>query len=78
MTRNKYPLFDPGQCVATPGAIEAFQRAKQSPLEFLRRHIRGDWGELPAPDKEENEIALEHGCVPSSGMAHFLHSIWPT
>jgi hypothetical protein len=61
MTRNKYPLFDPGQCVATPGAIEAFQRAKQSPLEFLRRHIRGDWGELPAPDKEENEIALEHG-----------------
>lgn len=54
-------LFFPGQVVATRGAIEALQAAGQSPLEFLSRHVRGDWGELDAEDQASNEQALQDG-----------------
>jgi hypothetical protein len=52
--------FPLGQLVATPGAAEAFARNKQEPTEFLRRHWRGDWGELDAEDGAENEYARTH------------------
>lgn len=55
------PLFSVGQIVATPGALALLERAKKSPLEFLSRHLRGDWGELCPDDKTENELSLKHG-----------------
>jgi hypothetical protein len=55
---RKFPL---GQLVATPGAAEAFARNKQEPTEFLRRHWRGDWGELDAEDIAENEFSIANG-----------------
>jgi hypothetical protein len=55
---RRFPL---GQLVATPGAIEAFTRNNQEPTEFLRRHWRGDWGELDAEDIAENELSLKQG-----------------
>jgi len=54
-------LFLLGQIVATPGALEALTRAKQSPHDFLNRHGTGDWGELGNEDKTENEYSLQHG-----------------
>jgi hypothetical protein len=53
-------LFSLGQTVATPGALAALCDAGQSPLEFLRRHQSGDWGELCDEDKRENELSLKH------------------
>ncbi len=53
--------FAPGQIVATPGALEAFERAGNSPLDFLQRHLAGDWGDVDAHDRQENEFSLEHG-----------------
>jgi hypothetical protein len=50
-----------GQLVATPGAFEAMMQAGQSPLEFLQRHQRGDWGEVCADDWNLNDAALEQG-----------------
>jgi hypothetical protein len=51
-----------GQLAATPGAAEAFTRNGQEPSEFLRRHWRGDWGDLEDPeDIEENEFSLVRG-----------------
>src|SRR6266699_3636245 len=55
------PLFPAGQIVATPGAEELLQRARKTPIEFLSRHLRGDWGELCHEDKTENEVSLKHG-----------------
>ena len=55
------PLFDLGQVVATPGALEAFQEAGQSPAEFLSRHVRGDWGVVDEHDREANHDAVQHG-----------------
>ena len=54
-------LFSLGQVVATPGALVALQDAGQHPFVFLSRHVTGDWGNLVAEDKEENQRALEHG-----------------
>lgn len=53
--------FSPGQIVATPGALAALADAGQTPLEFLLRHIAGDWGEVCADDAEENELSLREG-----------------
>jgi hypothetical protein len=55
------PLFPAGQIVATPGVLALLEQAKNSPLEFLSRHLRGDWGELCPDDKTENELSLKQG-----------------
>lgn len=55
------PLFNLGQCVATPGALAALEDANQEPAEFLGRHVHGDWGEIDPTDKGLNEKALEEG-----------------
>lgn len=55
------PLFPPGQIVATPGALALLEQANKSPLEFLSRHLRGDWGDLCKEDKTENELSLKCG-----------------
>ena len=55
------PLFSPGQIVATPGALALLEQASKSPLEFLSRHFRGDWGDLCQEDKTENELSLKYG-----------------
>ena len=52
------PRFHLGDVVATPGAIEALERAEQSPTEFLRRHVTGDWGDLCQEDITQNEQAV--------------------
>ena len=61
MTTNTPVKFSLGQCVATPGAQEALREARQSCLEFLSRHVRGDWGEVDSDDDAENELSLENG-----------------
>lgn len=53
--------FDPGQFVATPGALEALKEASQSPGEFLGRHLKGDWGDLCEEDRRLNDLALVDG-----------------
>jgi hypothetical protein len=55
------PLFPAGQMVATPGALALLEQANRSPLEFLSRHLRGDWGDLCQDDKTENELSLKNG-----------------
>jgi hypothetical protein len=58
---SKTPLFPLGQIVATPGALAALGKAGQTPLEFLARRVRGDWGELCEEDRKENQLSLERG-----------------
>ena len=58
---TKTILFPLGQIVATPGALAALGKAGQTPLDFLSRHVRGDWGELDESDRKENELSLKRG-----------------
>ena len=46
VARANEAKFELGKVVATPGALDALEAAKQSSLELLRRHARGDWGEV--------------------------------
>lgn len=55
------PKFRLGKLVATPGALEALADAGQSPMDFLGRHVRGDWGECCEEDRQANEDALRIG-----------------
>ena len=53
-------LFQPGQIVATPGALE-LARQGASLLTYLQRHLAGDWGDLCPEDKAENDLSLQQG-----------------
>ena len=61
MTTNSKPKFDLGQLLSTPGALEAMAESNQSPMEFIARHVRGDWGELGEEDNRLNDQALVDG-----------------
>ena len=58
---NDVPLFQPGQLVGTPGAIEELEKANQDVSEFLSLHLAGDWGVVDADDKKANDEALRDG-----------------
>jgi hypothetical protein len=63
-TTNSRPTirhFALGQTFITPGAEEALQIAGQTAIEFLRRHMSCDWGELSDDDVRENELSLKQG-----------------
>jgi hypothetical protein len=53
--------FQIGQTYITPGAEEALMIAGQTGIEFLRRHMSNDWGELSDEDARENELSLKEG-----------------
>ena len=56
-----------GRVVATPGALKLLSEMGQDPYGYIARHAAGDWGELCAFDRRQNEIALRGGyCVLSS------------
>jgi hypothetical protein len=53
--------FALGQTFITPGAQEALDIAGQTPIQFLRRHMSADWGEVSEDDAQENELSLRDG-----------------
>jgi len=55
---SKFPV---GRVLATAGALRAFAQTGDTPAAFLRRHISGDWGELDAEDRAENERSVTCG-----------------
>ncbi len=58
---ERKPLFDLGQLVAIPGAPAALEKSGQSPMDFLSRHVTGDWGDIPEEDRKENQFSFEKG-----------------
>jgi hypothetical protein len=58
---NVQAKFQPGEIVATPGAIEAMRASGQNAQDFLGRHLRGDWGDLDDEDRKLNDEALIDG-----------------
>jgi hypothetical protein len=48
--------FSLGQLVATPGALGAL--SQDDILTAVARHSSGDWGDLDAEDRQENEFSL--------------------
>ncbi|KAE8760837.1 hypothetical protein FSO04_06320 [Paraburkholderia madseniana] len=50
-----------GRLFATHGALEAVRAANASVGDLLTRHLHGDWGDLRAEDRRQNDVALENG-----------------
>lgn len=73
---ERKPLFDLGQLVATPGALAALEKTGQNAMDFLSRHVRGDWGDLPKEDKDENQLSLEKGFRLLSSYRTTAGTIW--
>ncbi len=68
-------LFELGQVVATPGALEVL--APEEPIALLLRHQSGDWGEVDAHDRRENELSVREGFrILSSYMAASGEKVW--
>ena len=57
-TPSVSPRFALGQVVATPAVLEHLERHGVNASEYLNRHMRGDWGEVPQDDAAENEFAV--------------------
>jgi hypothetical protein len=53
--------FSLGEIVATRGALSVLEKSGQSPLLFLVRHARGDWGEVGKEDWDANNEAVQNG-----------------
>jgi hypothetical protein len=51
--------FDLGQLVITPAALEAVPA--DDICNAINRHVCGDFGDLDATDRKENELALRAG-----------------
>ena len=56
-----FPLFSPGQIVATPGALAVLTEHGVSPTTLLRRHLSADCGSVCSDDATLNDAALEDG-----------------
>ena len=53
-------LFETGQIVATPGALSLAEQGVDL-LDYLLRHVQGDWGDLCEEDRAENEFSVKNG-----------------
>jgi hypothetical protein len=51
-------LFELGQIVATPGALELLERHSKTPMEFLQKHVCGFFGDLCQDDLDANNEAI--------------------
>jgi hypothetical protein len=50
-----------GRLVVTPGALKLLSEMGEHPFDYVTRHATGDWGDLCAFDRRQNEIALRDG-----------------
>ena len=57
-TQHTKALFDVGQIVATPGALDLLDKTATNAASLLQRHVTGDWGDLAHEDKATNDEAV--------------------
>jgi hypothetical protein len=69
-------LFEGGQVVATPGALDLFERKGIDPVALLNRHLTGDWGDVPEEDKALNNQAVKGGSRLLSAYTFGEERVW--
>jgi hypothetical protein len=65
-----------GRVVATPGALNLLSEIGAHPFDYLARHANGDWGDLCAFDRRQNEIALRDGYRVLSSYEMSAGRVW--
>lgn len=56
-------LFELGQVVGTPGAVQLMFEENRDPGEFIARHVTGDWGDLT-----HNDVGIMNDQAVASGL----------
>jgi hypothetical protein len=59
--------FEPGVLAVTRGIAEARRRGIINVRALLKRHFRGDYGEIQDEDKSTNELSIKSGSCIVSG-----------
>jgi len=54
-------LFPLGHIVATPGALDLLDRSGTNGFDLIRRHQKGDWGNVPPEDAAANQEGIRMG-----------------
>jgi len=62
--------------LATPGALKLLMEAGRHPSDLLARHATGDWGELCAFDRRQNQVALREGYRVLSSYPIGTERVW--
>jgi hypothetical protein len=65
-----------GRVVTTPGALKLLLEVGGHPFDYLARHATGDWGELCAFDRRQNERALREGYRVLSSYDVLAGRVW--
>lgn len=70
------PLFPLGQIVATRGVLTHLEREGIAADPYLNRHVRGDWGDVPAEDANANRYAVLVGARIMSSYRIAGERVW--
>lgn len=76
MTKAKFKL---GKLFMTRGINDSVAEDEEFAkfvLDSLKRHANGDWGDLCAQDRRENELSLKEGFRLLSAYKHNQEKIW--
>jgi hypothetical protein len=74
--KSNKPLFELGQCVATPAVLAHLAQHAVLPAALLSRHQHGDWGNLDPEDAKSNAQGVRSGArLISSYLVAFV-VIW--
>ena len=65
-----------GKVVATPGALKLLSEMGEDLFSYIARHATGDWGDLCAFDRRQNEIALRDGYRVFSSYDVSAERVW--
>jgi hypothetical protein len=65
-----------GKVVATPRALKLLSEMGKDPFGYIARHAAGDWGDLCAFDRRQNEIALRNGYRVFSSYEMITGRVW--
>jgi hypothetical protein len=65
-----------GKVVATPAVLRLLSETGEDAFGYLARHATGDWGELCAFDRRQNEIALRDGYRVLSSYPIRTERVW--
>ena len=75
-TQHIKALFDVGQIVATPGALDLLDKTATNAATLLQRHVNGDWGDLAHEDKAANDEAVSVALRIFSSYKLDGHKLW--
>ena len=73
---GKPPLFQLGQIVATPGAIQLLDEYCVPASTLLDRHVHGDWQSMDEEDRKANIAAVKDGGRIFSSYGVDAHKVW--